>query len=139
MLDVREYTCRIVRVIDGDTIIVDIDLGYGLWQVGQKLRLRNIDAAETNDPDPRLRALAKYQRDWVLSKLEVGKVYRYKSHQTKAGDEREKYGRFVACFSELQDYPVVAYNGKISRDRLSHWHIALYESLVRQGRIEAVK
>ncbi len=136
MLEVREYTCRIVRVIDGDTIVVDIDLGYGLWQVGQPLRLRGIDAAETNDPDPRLRALSKYQREWVSSKLEVGKVYRYKSYQTKSGDEREKYGRFVAYFSELWDYPVIAYNGKISRDRLTTLHVDLYQSLVDVGQIE---
>ncbi len=139
MLDVREYTCRIVRIIDGDTIVVDIDLGYGLWQRDQPLRLRGIDAAETNDPDPRLRALAKYQREWVASKLGVGKVYRYKSYQTKAGDEREKYGRFVAHFNDLWDYPVVAYNGKISRDQLAGLHVDLYESLVDGGQIEAVK
>jgi endonuclease YncB( thermonuclease family) len=139
MLEIREYTCRIVRIVDGDTIVVDIDLGYGLWQVGQPLRLRGIDAAETNDPDPRLRALAKYQREWVASKLEVGRVYHYKSYQTKAGDEREKYGRFVAYFSELWDYPVTAYNGKISRDRLTTLHVDLYQSLVDVGQIEAVK
>jgi endonuclease YncB( thermonuclease family) len=139
MLEVREYTCRIARIVDGDTIVVDIDLGYGLWQVGQPLRLRGIDAAETNDPDPRLRALAKYQRDWVLSKLEVGKVYRYKSHQTKAGDEREKYGRFVAHFSELESYPAISYNGKASRYSLVIAQINLYESLVADGIIEAVR
>jgi micrococcal nuclease len=139
MLEIREYTCRIVRVIDGDTIVVDIDLGYGLWQRDQPIRLRGIDAAESNDPDPRLRALAKYQREWMASKLEVGKVYRYSSYQTKAGDEREKYGRFVACFSELESYPAVSYNGKISRDRLAGLHVLLYEMLVRQGKIEAVK
>jgi endonuclease YncB( thermonuclease family) len=139
MLNVREYTCRIVRIVDGDTIVVDIDLGYGLWQVGEPLRLRGIDAAETNDPDPRLRALAKYQREWLASKLEVGKVYRYKSYQTKSGDEREKYGRFVAYFSELWDYPVTAYNGKISRDLLADLHILLYHHLVHRGQIEAVR
>ena len=139
MLDVREYTCRIVRIIDGDTIVVDIDLGYGLWQVGQALRLRGIDAAETNDPDPRLRVLAKYQREWVSSKLDVGEVSSYSSYKTKAGDERDKYGRFVALFSELESYPAVSYNGKISRDRLAGLHVLLYEMLVRQGKIEAVK
>jgi endonuclease YncB( thermonuclease family) len=128
-----------VRIVDGDTIVVDIDLGYGLWQVGEPLRLRGIDAAETNDPDPRLRALAKYQREWLASKLEVGKVYRYKSYQTKSGDEREKYGRFVAYFSELWDYPVTAYNGKISRDLLADLHILLYHHLVHRGQIEAVR
>jgi endonuclease YncB( thermonuclease family) len=138
MLEIREYTCRIVRIIDGDTVLVSIDYGHDLWRHDQSLRLRGIDAAETNDPDPRLRALARYQRDFVASKLEVGKVYRFKSYKTKRGDERDKYGRYVASFSELQDYPAVSYNGKISRDRLAHWHIALYESLVRQGKIEAL-
>jgi hypothetical protein len=75
----------------------------------------------------------------VAAKLEVGKVYRYKSYQTKAGDEREKYGRFVAYFSELWDYPAVAYNGKISRDRLTTLHVDLYESLAEADLIEAVK
>ena len=139
MLDVREYTCRIVRVIDGDTIVVDIDLGYGLWQRDQPLRLRGIDAAETNDPDPRLRALAKYQREWVASKLEVGKVHRFRSYKTKRGDERDKYGRYVVEFDELKSLHAVRYNGKISRDRLTEWHLALYETLLRQGKIEAVK
>jgi endonuclease YncB( thermonuclease family) len=139
MLEVREYNCRIVRIIDGDTIVVDIDLGYGLWQVGQPLRLRGIDAAEASDPDPRLRALAKYQRGFVANQLSVGEVYAYRSHKTKAGDERDKYGRYVVEFDELKSLHAVRYNGKISRDRLSEWHIALYESLVRQGKIEAVK
>jgi micrococcal nuclease len=139
MLEVREYTCRIVRIVDGDTIVVDIDLGYGLWRVGQALRLRGIDAAETNDPDPRLRALARYQREWLASKLEVGRVYRYKSYQTKSGDEREKYGRYVAHFSELERYPAISYNGKASRYSLAVAQINLYESLVADGKIEAVR
>ena len=26
-----EYSCKIVRVVDGDTVDVDIDLGFGVW------------------------------------------------------------------------------------------------------------
>jgi hypothetical protein len=26
-----EYPCKIVRVVDGDTADVDIDLGFGVW------------------------------------------------------------------------------------------------------------
>jgi endonuclease YncB( thermonuclease family) len=139
MLPVREYTCRIVRIVDGDTIVVDVDLGYGLWQVGQSLRLRGIDAAEANDPDPRLRALAKYQRGFVANQLSVGEVYNYKSHKTKARDERDKYGRYVASFSELESYPAISYNGKASRYSLVIAQINLYESLVADGQIEAVR
>ena len=27
----HEYRCKIVKVIDGDTVDVDIDLGFGIW------------------------------------------------------------------------------------------------------------
>jgi len=139
MLEVREYTCRIVRVIDGDTIVVDIDLGYGLWQVGEPLRLRGIDAAEANDPDPRLRALAKYQRDFVANQLSVGEVYLFRSYKTKRGDERDKYGRYVVEFDELATMKAVRYDGSISRELLRKEQIDLYNILVYCGRIEAVK
>ena len=26
-----EYPCKIIRVIDGDTVDVDIDLGFDVW------------------------------------------------------------------------------------------------------------
>ena len=26
-----EYHCKIIKVIDGDTVDVDIDLGFGVW------------------------------------------------------------------------------------------------------------
>jgi endonuclease YncB( thermonuclease family) len=139
MLTVREYTCRIVRIIDGDTVVVDIDYGHDLWRLNQSLRLRGIDAAETSDPDPRLRVLAKYQRDFIATKLEVGKVYRFKSYKTKRGDERDKYGRYVVEFDELSTLKAVRYNGSMSRELLSKEQIALYQILVDGGKIEAVK
>jgi len=41
-----EYSCKIVRVIDGDSIILDIDLGFGLWIHGERIRLYGIDTPE---------------------------------------------------------------------------------------------
>ncbi len=26
-----EYRCTVVKIIDGDTVDVDIDLGFGIW------------------------------------------------------------------------------------------------------------
>jgi endonuclease YncB( thermonuclease family) len=139
MLTVREYACRIVRIVDGDTVVVDIDYGHDLWRHNQPLRLRGIDAAETNDPDPRLRVLAKYQRDFIATKLEVGKLYRFKSYKTKRGDERDKYGRYVVEFDELATMKAVRYNGSMSRELLRNEQIVLYDILVECGTIEAVK
>ncbi len=39
-----EYRAIIDRVVDGDTIDVDIDLGFDVWLKKQRIRLRGVDA-----------------------------------------------------------------------------------------------
>jgi len=41
-----DYRARITRVIDGDTVVADVDLGFGTWRHGERLRLAGIDAPE---------------------------------------------------------------------------------------------
>lgn len=40
------YKAKLVRVIDGDTIDVDIDLGFDVWLKKQRVRLAGIDSPE---------------------------------------------------------------------------------------------
>ena len=40
------YRCKLCRVIDGDTIVVDLDLGFGVWLHNQYLRLYGINTPE---------------------------------------------------------------------------------------------
>ena len=37
-----EYRCKILRVVDGDTVDVDIDLGFGVWMHKERIRLYGI-------------------------------------------------------------------------------------------------
>ena len=37
--DMYEYKCKIRKVVDGDTVDVDIDLGFGVWLRKQRVRL----------------------------------------------------------------------------------------------------
>lgn len=47
------YRCRIVRVSDGDTVVVVKDYGgLGKLRGEERLRIRGINAEEINDPDP---------------------------------------------------------------------------------------
>lgn len=45
---IDDYTRRAkaVRVVDGDTIVVDIDLGVWVWKHGETLRLLGVDTPE---------------------------------------------------------------------------------------------
>ena len=47
----HEYRCKIVKVIDGDTVDVDIDLGFGVWMKKQRIRLYGIDTPESSTRD----------------------------------------------------------------------------------------
>ncbi len=40
------YAVDLVRVIDGDTVVLDLDLGVEMWQRGQHCRLIGINAPE---------------------------------------------------------------------------------------------
>ena len=46
-----EYKCKLLRVIDGDTVDVDIDLGFGVWLRKQRIRLYGIDTPESRTRD----------------------------------------------------------------------------------------
>lgn len=46
-----EYRCIIKRVVDGDTVDVDIDLGFHVVLKNQRVRLRGIDTPESRTRD----------------------------------------------------------------------------------------
>ena len=45
------YRAKVVRVIDGDTVDVDIDLGFGIWQKNERVRIMGIDTPESRTRD----------------------------------------------------------------------------------------
>ena len=46
-----EYKCKLVRVVDGDTVDIDIDLGFGVWLRKQRIRMYGIDTPESRTSD----------------------------------------------------------------------------------------
>ena len=45
------YKCNILKVIDGDTVDVDIDLGFGVWMRKERIRILGIDTPESRTRD----------------------------------------------------------------------------------------
>lgn len=41
---------RVVRVIDGDTVVLDVDLGFNVWLCNQSFRLAGCNAIEHSSP-----------------------------------------------------------------------------------------
>ena len=57
-----EYKCKILRVIDGDTVDVDIDLGFGVWMHKERIRILGIDTPESRTRDTRPDLWEKYKK-----------------------------------------------------------------------------
>lgn len=101
------YSAVAERVIDGDTIDVYLDFGFSIKQK-MRLRLYGIDTPELNSKDEDERARAKKAKDFVYRTLFYEDTYdksMYGWHsnkivvrtiKTKAGKERQTFGRYVA-------------------------------------------
>ena len=88
-MELYTYSARLVKIVDGDTIDVDIDLGFGTWLHGKRLRLYGLDTPEKNTPEG-VKA-KQYTIDWLTKALaETSVVVKTLS------DKPDKYGRILA-------------------------------------------
>lgn len=53
------YRAVVVRVIDGDTVVADLDLGLGVWLRGYSYRVAGVDAPELHGANAKAGELAK--------------------------------------------------------------------------------
>jgi len=91
---VYEYKCKIVKVIDGDTTDVDIDLGFGVWLKKQRIRFYGIDTPESRTRDLEEKKYGLMAKEVVLSYLPVGSTQTLRTKQ----DGKGKYGRILGEF-----------------------------------------
>lgn len=89
-----EYRCIIKRVVDGDTVDVDIDLGFDTWIHNERVRLMAFDAPESRTRDPVEKAFGLYAKQYVEKHLPVGSVCLLKTFK----DDYGKYGRVLGDF-----------------------------------------
>jgi len=82
-----EYRALVRRVYDGDTITVDIDLGFNIVTRNQKIRLVGINAPEIRG---KLREKGLESRDFLRKKI-LGKWIVLKTSKDKKG----KFGRWL--------------------------------------------
>ena len=87
-----QYKAKITKVIDGDTVDVDIDLGFEVWLKNQRIRLYGIDTPESRTSDKTEKIFGNLAKEKVLHFCPVGSQIIL---QTKTDDSRGKYGRIL--------------------------------------------
>lgn len=136
-----EYRVDVLHIVDGDTVDVDIDLGFGVWLRNERVRIMGIDTPEsrTSDPVEKKFGLAAKAR---LKEL-LGKQAILKTQVDKSGEDMKgKFGRILGDFIGLDGRMVtevlveeghcVPYFGG-SKDDVQAQHIKNRERLVAEG------
>lgn len=82
---------EIHKVVDGDTIDADIDLGFDI-SLTKRIRLAGVDTPESRTTDLKEKALGLESKEWLKKKVEGAKNILIK---TELPDSTEKYGRII--------------------------------------------
>ena len=112
-----EYSCRIVRVVDGDTVDIDIDLGFDVWLKKQRIRLYGVDTPESRTRDLEEKKYGLAAKKFVEKRLPVGSKQTLRTRL----DDRGKFGRILGEFVlttqwEGKDIPTTI-NEQLVRER----------------------
>jgi len=82
---------KVTNVVDGDTIDVEIDLGFDI-SFSSRVRLAGIDTPESRTTDKAEKVLGLEAKEYVKSKIKDAKEVVIK---TEKMDSSEKYGRIL--------------------------------------------
>lgn len=69
------YKALVLKVVDGDTIVADIDVGFGFKTSKTKVRLSEIDTGEIRSKDIEVKTKGESARNWLKSLIEGKEVY----------------------------------------------------------------
>lgn len=138
-----EYRAVVNRVVDGDTVDVDIELGFGIVLTDERVRIMGIDTPEsrTSDKVEKIFGLASKER---LKSL-LGKVAILKTEINKEGEDMKgKFGRVLGDFlvgerrvSEIliEEGHAVKYHGQNKAD-VQIAHLGNRNRLMEEGVVD---
>jgi len=134
------YKCIIQRIVDGDTVDVDIDLGFGIWLRKERVRIAGIDTPEkrTRDLVEKVFGLAATAKAHTL--IPEGSACIVRTRRDKAGKYGRTMGDFVLEDGRLytdimvETHHAVPYEGQAKSD-VKAAHLVNREILIESGEI----
>jgi len=100
------YRARVTEVYDGDTVTVDVDLGFTVTVRALRLRLSGIDTPEIRTRDKQEKLAGYKARDWLREQID-GKEIMVRTEKTG------KHGRYIATIWSIDE------NGTRSEESLN--------------------
>lgn len=139
----NEYNVKVLKVVDGDTVDVDIELGFGVWLTDERVRVIGIDTPEsrTSDKVEKIFGLAAKARLKELLDEEAILITKDDKH---GEDMKGKFGRVLGDFRVggktvteilIEEGHAVAYHGQ-SKDDVQDAHMANRNRLIAEGKVD---
>ena len=141
----NEYDVVLLKCVDGDTVDVDIDLGFGVWLKDERVRIMGIDTPESRTRDKVEKLFGTAAKERLKELLaEGGKLI---TTENKDGEDMKgKFGRILGDFYVerwegkkervtdilVEEGHAVAYFGG-SKEEIQMKHMANREKLLREG------
>ena len=146
-LKVNEYDVVLLRSVDGDTVDVDIDLGFGIWLRNERVRIMGIDTPESRTSNEVEKLFGKAAKERLKELLKDGGVL--VTTEEKGGeDARGKFGRILGDFKTpdgklvtevmIAEGHCVPYFGG-SKDDVQAQHEINRQKLLNEGVVDRAK
>ena len=81
------YNAKILKVVDGDTVDISVDLGFSILSF-QRMRLYGIDTKELRSKNPEFKVLALEAKQYLIDKILNKDVF-------IETFKKDKYGRYL--------------------------------------------
>ena len=138
-----EYKCKVLRVVDGDTVDVDIDLGFGVWLHKERVRIMGIDTPESRTRDKVEKVFGFAAKERLSSLLGADAILDTQVSK-KGEDMKGKFGRILGNFRTLagehcadiliSEGHAVEYTGGSKEDTQTQ-HLANRQRLIAEGTV----
>jgi len=136
----NKYDVTVIKIVDGDTVDVDIDLGFGVCLKDERVRIMGIDTPESRTSD-RVEDLFGEAAKARLKELMKHGGKLITTEDRKGEDMKGKFGRILGDFEidgkrvtdiMIEEGHAVAYFGG-SKEEIAMKHMANREKLLREG------
>lgn len=145
-LKVNEYDVVLLRAVDGDTVDVDIDLGFNCWLHDERVRIMGIDTPESRTSDKVEKLFGKAAKERLKELLKDGGIL-VTTEEKSGEDMRGKFGRILGDFKTpdgrmvtqvlAEEGHCVPYFGG-SKDDVQKQHMINRERLLNEGVVDRV-
>jgi micrococcal nuclease len=136
----NQYEVKVLKIVDGDTVDVDIDLGFGITLRDERVRIMGIDTPESRTSDKVEKVFGLASKDRLKELL--GKDAILITTENKHGEDMKgKFGRVLGDFKVgdkrateilIEEGHAVKYHGQNKAD-VEVAHLANRNRLMTEG------